>query len=111
MAFGWPEQDGVIHGSIAIDGSHYETSGRASALVHYLRRFTWPGHRLAVADGGAGVLRGNAATGRCTCGRLKGCWRPGICMRNMALTLAQSQPGSQWGKEVTEQLFIKKIGL
>ena len=25
--------------------------------------------------------------------------------------LAQSQPGSQWGKEVTEQLFIKKIGL
>jgi hypothetical protein len=40
------EQDGVIHGSIAIDGSHHEN-----------RRFTWPGHRLAVADGGAGVLR------------------------------------------------------
>ena len=104
------EQDGVIHGSIAIDGSHHDTSGAHLRwfITSDASRGQGIGSQLLTAALEFCAQRGYRQVHLWT---FEGLLAARHLYEKHGFELAQSQPGSQWGKEVTEQLFIKKIGL
>lgn len=97
-------QDGVIHGSIAIDGSRYQESGA------HLRWFITS---EASRGRGAGNRLLESALSFCRdCGYRKvylwtfdGLHAARHLYEKRGFKLALTQRGSQWGKEVNEQLF------
>lgn len=98
------EEDGTIHGSIAIDGSRYQESGA------HLRWFITSEQSRGK---GLGSKLLNAAMAFC---RANGYQRVYLwtfdelhaarhLYEEQGFRLSHSQRGSQWGKEVNEQLF------
>ncbi|OHC64208.1 MAG: hypothetical protein A2040_19570 [Rhodocyclales bacterium GWA2_65_19] len=101
----WLAEDaGVIHGSVAIDGSHYQASGA------HLRWFITSD---AMRGKGLGAQLLGAAMAFC---QARGYRKAYLWIfdelhaarhlyEKFGFKLARMQRGSQWGKEVNEQLF------
>jgi len=97
-------QDGVVHGSIAIDGTHAADAG--AHLRWFITSDASRGHGL-----GARLLGSAMDFCRTRDYRTVYLWTfEGLpAARHLyekhGFTLTRSQRGTQWGKEVTEQLF------
>lgn len=97
-------ENGAIHGSIAIDGSHYEESGA------HLRWFITSDESRGK---GVGAQLLGAAMAFCRARRYRNVYLWTFDELHAArhlyekhgFKLARTQRGSQWGKEVNEQLF------
>lgn len=104
------EQDGVIHGSIAIDGSHAAESGAHLRwfITSDASRGQGLGSQLLTAAMDFCRARGYRQVHLWT---FDGLHAARHLYEKHGFTLTQSQQGTQWGKEVTEQLFTCQIGI
>lgn len=99
------EHDGVIHGSLVIDGSHYHQSG--AHLRWFITSEQSRGKGL-----GAKLLKAAMAFCRASGYQRVYLWTfdelqaARHLYEEQGFRLSRSQRGSQWGKEVNEQLFI-----
>ncbi|GAA6143447.1 GNAT family N-acetyltransferase [Hydrogenophaga sp. 5NK40-0174] len=98
------QEDGQLHGSIAIDGSHYQASGA------HLRWFITSDHSRG---NGLGSSLLNAAMDFCKASGYERIYLWTFDELHAArhlyekhgFRLSRSQRGAQWGKEVNEQMF------
>lgn len=98
------EENGIIHGSVAIDGSHYQESGA------HLRWFITSEESRGK---GVGSKILDAAMTFCKASGYRNAYLWTFDELHAArhlyerhgFKLSRSQRGSQWGKEVNEQLF------
>ncbi len=104
-------ENGQIHGSVAIDGSHYGEGDGLESGAH-LRWFITSDESRGRGVGSA--LLG-AALDFCSARDYRNVYlwtfdelhAARHLYEKFGFTLAQSQRGSQWGKEVNEQLFTR----
>lgn len=98
------EEDGVIHGSIVIDGSHYRESGAHLRwfIMSDESRGTGAGSRLL---GSAMAFCRSRGYGRVYLWTFDELHAARHLYEKHGFRLARAQRGSRWGKEVNEQLF------
>ncbi len=98
------EENGIIHGAVAIDGSHRQESGA------HLRWFITSEHSRGKGIGSK-MLEAAMAFCKTSGYRKVYLWTfdelhaARHLYERQGFTLSRSQRGSQWGKEVNEQLF------
>jgi GNAT superfamily N-acetyltransferase len=100
------EEDGVIYGSVAIDGSHHQESGAHLRwfITSDASRGKGIGSRLLAAAMAFCEERGYEKVSLWT---FDGLHAARHLYERHGFTLTRSQRGSQWGKEVNEQLFTR----
>lgn len=100
------EEGGVIHGSVAIDGSHYEESGAHLRwfITSDQSRGKGLGSRVLAAAMAFCEDRGYRKVHLWT---FDGLHAARHLYERHGFTLTRSQRGTQWGKEVNEQLFTR----